>query len=1246
MTSQGVGVSGQAPQQQHSSGGRKATTNVLQINLHHSVAATTELSKRTEHMETFVALVQEPWIVKGGIRGLSKRGLHSYGGPKPRACILASPNLRLWELPQFSDRDCMAVNIKWRDTEAILASVYMADDGSPLPSQAVVALVAHCENKGLPLIIGCDSNAHHLMWGSTDVNARGASLVEFLEGTDLCLCNKGHEPTFVTAIMKQVLDLTLVSSNWLHKIKHWRVDKGLSFSDHKYVMFIIDSEPVDPIFYRNRRKTQWDVFHWEVKGALPRDATEEITSVEEIDKVAYELGGVLRSAFHAACPQRRVKAQGPHKSYWTEELSLLRKVARRADHKHVDSGYSFSTLVELKEARRAYQKALRAAKRDSWKAFTEGVESYSGTARLHKTLTNSHIREIGPVQKPDGTYTSGVEETLDHLMSVHYPADPQRHSLTEADHTAWPSQEVDDIVNHQTVKRAISTFGPFKAAGTDEVFPAMLKNGPKVLISHLVRLMKACLMYGHMPRAWREMRVIFLPKPGRDSYTRPSSWRPISLTSFLLKLLERLIDWHIRTPLLVESLVESGQCAYLREVNTELALHRLVSVAEGALRAREIAVGVFLDIEGAFSHATFRSFIGALRGKGVSEVCVRFIGNMLETRSVISTLQGVTRYRVVERGCPQGGVLSPLLWIVLVDEVLLRLKRALPQMVAPTFADDLGLIQLGPDIGTVLSLCQQGINIISKWCDEVDLAVLADKTQAIIFTRKKLPNLKPLLVKGQAVKFVDHARYLGIFLDSKLTWLKQCQVVGQKCSIALAQCKRAIGKTWGLKPRIAHWLYTAVIRPALCYGVMVWIGAVYKSNTLALLERVQRLGLLSICGTMRSTPTAAMECLLDLTPIDTYLEAMATRAMNRLRKSGHWKDQTGYGVRALKLVPHSELCGGLAREVPEMEMPSDHRKQLLPLSRFTANIKTRKEWEESGSPRASRAISCFTDGSKLDGKAGAAYHIPLYAGEKIEGCFPLGKHPDIYQAELVAVLEAATYLRQKEVPCEAANFYVDSSSVIKSMTSHWPQPGLVRDCHGALNELAEKMEVNLHWIPAHREYSGNERADVSAKKATKLPFIGPEPVIPVNTHVIERAIMDWSRKRHCSKWQALQTCGQSKRILKGPSKAEGAYCRRLSRNQLRILAQVVTGHSVLALHLHRLGMVADPFCPLCKEEEEDRDHFLCRCETLARVRKRVFGNHPVDPEDLINTPLSTILEFAERSLRFSRRPEGRPNSLN
>jgi len=150
----------------------------------------------------------------------------------------------------------------------------------------------------------------------------------------------------------------------------------------------------------------------------------------------------------------------------------------------------------------------------------------------------------------------------------------------------------------------------------------------------------------------------------------------------------------------------------------------------------------------------------------------------------------------------------------------------------------------------------------------------------------------------------------------------------------------------------------------------------------------------------------------------------------------------------------------------------------------------------------------------------------------------------------------------------------------------------------------------------------------------------------VHLTYLEHAIDTRSRKEHITKWHTLESCGESKRILRGPTKPNGAYCRRLSRNRLRILTQVVTGHSILAAHLHRIMVVSDSFCLLCMEEEQDRDHFLCRCETLARLRKRVLGSHPVDHDELVNIHLPTILELVEKSVRFSRIKEGGQNALN
>jgi hypothetical protein len=72
----------------------------------------------------------------------------------------------------------------------------------------------------------------------------------------------------------------------------------------------------------------------------------------------------------------------------------------------------------------------------------------------------------------------------------------------------------------------------------------------RVLQLHLTYIFAACLAYGYIPIAWRAVRVILIPKSGRDSYELAKSFRPISLTSFFFKTMEKLVDSYIRAGLL------------------------------------------------------------------------------------------------------------------------------------------------------------------------------------------------------------------------------------------------------------------------------------------------------------------------------------------------------------------------------------------------------------------------------------------------------------------------------------------------------------------------------------------------------------------------------------------------------------------------------------------------------------------------------------------------------------------------
>ena len=62
------------------------------------------------------------------------------------------------------------------------------------------------------LIVGADSNAHHTIWGSSDISQRGESLLDLISNNNLTICNTGDEPSFITAVRREVLDVTLSGS--------------------------------------------------------------------------------------------------------------------------------------------------------------------------------------------------------------------------------------------------------------------------------------------------------------------------------------------------------------------------------------------------------------------------------------------------------------------------------------------------------------------------------------------------------------------------------------------------------------------------------------------------------------------------------------------------------------------------------------------------------------------------------------------------------------------------------------------------------------------------------------------------------------------------------------------------------------------------------------------------------------------------------------------------------------------------
>jgi hypothetical protein len=113
---------------------------------------------------------------------------------------------------------------------------------------------------------------------------------------------------------------------------------------------------------------------------------------------------------------------------------------------------------------------------------------------------------------------------------------------------------------------------------------------------------------------------------------------------------------------------------------------------------------------------------------------------------------------------------------------------------------------------------------------------------------------------------------------------------------AFRTCKGTSDKTWGLKPRVVHWIYTMVIRPVLPYSSMVWWPKIRYNVSRTELSKIKRLACLAITGAMKTTPTAAMEVLLGLPPLHVMIKTEAQAGIYRLMCNQQWKPKsTNFG---------------------------------------------------------------------------------------------------------------------------------------------------------------------------------------------------------------------------------------------------------------------------------------------------------------------------------------------------------------
>ena len=311
----------------------------------------------------------------------------------------------------------------------------------------------------------------------------------------------------------------------------------------------------------------------------------------------------------------------------------------------------------------------------------------------------------------------------------------------------------------------------------------------------------------------------------------------------------------------------------------------------------------------------------------------------------------------MSRRCPQGGVLSLLLWCLFVNELIARLNEG--GVYSQDYAD-ICLLVVGKFPNTVSGLIQWNLNTVEVWCDELGMSVNPDKTGLIAFTRRrKLPGFFEPRLFWTTLHRSMSVKYLGVNLDSRLTW-KEHVVAKAEAQNLMWACRMAYGATWGLEPRVDNWLYVSIIRPSVTYTSLVWWPGCQTASTKKKLSRAQRLASLEITGAMGTTPTSAVGALICLPPLQLVVLSEARSVAHRLWSLGCWS----------YLHPSREHCSILMR-LQQSDHISNMRVDVMRLAfnlepKYRVTMLTREDWTNgTGAPPAIKGLVWFTDRSKM-----------------------------------------------------------------------------------------------------------------------------------------------------------------------------------------------------------------------------------------------------------------------------------------
>ena len=734
------------------------------------------------------------------------------GRPFGGVSICWSPDLNhaVKPLSTYKHKRIVAVELTSEEGKTILISAYMPFLDSRNRASCIAETIDAISM--IDSIINDHPNHSFVIGGDLNTELKGESpfdyyWTEMMNERGLTYCSNlftgpGYTYHHQTLNHKKHVDHFIISKNMLSNnifTDHVIVEDGDNPSDHLPIMMKchlkIQAKTEESNSGATAPTLKWNKITNEQKAFYSQNLSQSLANLEEgtlycpvachceslecKDRIQCEYDNISNCLKNADLTLPR-HVSGREKEWWTSELTHLKRQSIEIHNLWIAEGRPRNgpTYQERLRVRLLYRQTIKAAqaapKQKTWNRLYTAMEDCNSN-QFWKSWKNIHNKNSGHSAPVVDGCSSDEAIANTFMRSFKQNSEPNNKEKVDALNAKFADKHRNYILNHtncscsgynislEQIMDSICSMNSGKCADADGLTAEHLHNAPLILFKKLETVFNAMLKHGFVPKQFRFGFMIPLIKDTKGNHGDVSNYRGITISPVISKVFE-----HILKITFADHLTTSAyQFGFKRKNSTTHALFCLRRTVEYYNNNGSRVYCSFLDASKAFDRLVHSGLFSKLIDRNIPRVFLDILMTWHDGLFCQVRWNGVfSEWFNISAGVRQGGLLSPDLYSIYVDDLIIKLQalgkgcHLLGKFAAAIFyADDMAV--LSPSVRGL----QKILDVCSAYCTEWDIKLNANKSKNLFFGKGVAPEY---LVKlnGDVIPWETKWPYLGVHLKS------------------------------------------------------------------------------------------------------------------------------------------------------------------------------------------------------------------------------------------------------------------------------------------------------------------------------------------------------------------------------------------------------------------------------------------------------------------------------------------------